>query len=61
MAAAALSLGRIDQRWLVRVLLFLAVTVAAAAMDLTDTALGRVLLPTFGSTLEWATGWRHAS
>jgi hypothetical protein len=51
MAAAALTLGRIDQRWLLRVLLFLAVTVVAAAIDLTNTALGRALLPAFGSTL----------
>ncbi len=51
MAAAALTLGRIDQRWLLRVLLFLAVTVAAAAIDLTNTALGRALLPAFDGGL----------
>jgi hypothetical protein len=50
MAAAALTLGRIDQRWLLRVLLFLAVTVAAAAIDLTNTA----------RPSGWAAEWRHA-
>jgi polar amino acid transport system permease protein len=51
MAAAARSLGPIDQRWLLRLLVFVLVAVPAAAIDLTDTALGRALLPAFGSTL----------
>jgi len=51
MAAAARLLGPIDQRWLLRLLLFLAVVLAAAAIDLTNTALGRALLPAFGSTI----------
>jgi polar amino acid transport system permease protein len=51
MAAAARLLGPIDQRWLLRLLLFLAVVLAAAALDLTNTALGRALLPAFGSTI----------
>jgi polar amino acid transport system permease protein len=51
MAAAARLLGPIDQRWALRLLLFLGVVLAAAAIDLTDTALGRALLPAFGSTI----------
>jgi polar amino acid transport system permease protein len=51
MAAAARLLGPIDQRWLLRLLLFLGVAIAAAAIDLTNTALGRALLPAFGSTI----------
>jgi polar amino acid transport system permease protein len=51
MAAAAPRLGPIDQRWALRLLLFLGVAIAAAAIDLTDTALGRALLPAFGSTI----------
>ena len=51
MAAAASLLGPIDRRWLLRLLLFLSVVIAAAAIDLTDTVLGRALLPAFGSTL----------
>ncbi len=51
MAATARLLGPIDQRWLLRLLLVFGVAVAVAAIDLTNTALGRVLLPAFGSTL----------
>src|SRR5688572_24750093 len=51
MAAAARLLGPIVQRWLLRLLLFLGVAIAAAAIDLTNTALGRALLPAFGSTI----------
>ena len=51
MAEAARLLGPIDQRWLLRGLLFFAVAAAAAAIDLTHTALGRALLPAFGSTI----------
>jgi polar amino acid transport system permease protein len=51
MAAAARLLGPIDQRWLLRLLLFLGVAIAATAIDLTNTALGRALLPAFGSTI----------
>jgi polar amino acid transport system permease protein len=51
MAAAARLLGPIDQRRALRLLLFLGVVLAAAAIDLTNTALGRALLPAFGSTI----------
>jgi polar amino acid transport system permease protein len=51
MAAAARLLGPVDQRWLIRLLLFCGIVLAAAAIDLTDTALGRALLPAFGSTI----------
>jgi polar amino acid transport system permease protein len=51
MAAAARLLGPVDQRWLLRLLLFLGVAIAAAAIDLTNTALGRALLPAFQSTI----------
>ena len=51
MAEAARLLGPVDQRRLLRLLLFLGVAVAAAAIDLTNTALGRALLPAFGSTI----------
>ena len=51
MAEAARLLGPIDQSWILRLLLFLAVVLAAAAIDLTNTALGRALLPAFGSTI----------
>ncbi|MCI0430228.1 MAG: amino acid ABC transporter permease [Rhodospirillales bacterium] len=51
MAAAARLLGPIDQQWLLRLMLVFGVAVAAAAIDLTNTALGRALLPAFGSTL----------
>ena len=51
MAAAASLLDPIDRRWLLRLLLFLSVVIAAAAIDLTDTVLGRALLPAFDSTL----------
>jgi polar amino acid transport system permease protein len=51
MAAAARLLGPIDQRWLLRLLLFFAIVLAAAFIDLTNTAVGRALLPAFGSTI----------
>lgn len=51
MEAAARFLGPIDQRWLMRLLLVFGVALAAAVIDLTDTALGRALVPAFGSTL----------
>ncbi len=51
MAAAARLLGPIDQQWLLRLMLVFGVAIAAAAIDLTNTALGRALLPAFGSTL----------
>jgi polar amino acid transport system permease protein len=51
MAEAARLLGPVDQRWLLRLLLFFGVAAAAAAIDLTDTALGRALTPAFGATL----------
>jgi polar amino acid transport system permease protein len=51
MAAVVPLIGPVDQRWLLRLLLFLTVAVAAAAIDLTNTALGRALLPAFSSTI----------
>ena len=51
MAEAARLLGPVDQRWLPRLLLFFGVAAAAAAIDLTDTALGRALTAAFASTL----------
>ena len=51
MAADARLLGPIDQRKALRLLLFVGVVLAAAAIDLTNTALGRALLPAFGATI----------
>jgi len=44
-AAAAGAIGRLDQTWVLRLLLFLCVTVAAVTIDLSDTMAGRVLVP----------------
>ena len=51
MAADARLLGPIDQRTALRRLLFVGVVLAAAAIDLTNTVLGRALLPAFGATI----------
>jgi polar amino acid transport system permease protein len=51
MAEAARLIGPLDRSWLLRLLLVFGVATAAAAIDLTDTALGRALAPAFGSTL----------
>ena len=51
MAEEAQLLGPLDRRSLLRLLLVFGVAAAAAAIDLTDTALGRALTPAFGSTL----------
>ena len=51
MAEAARLIGPLDRSWLLRLLLILGVAAAAAAIDLTDTALGRALTLACGSTL----------
>ncbi|HSD34683.1 MAG TPA: amino acid ABC transporter permease [Alphaproteobacteria bacterium] len=51
MAEAARLIGPLDRSWLLRLLLVFGVAASAAAIDLTDTALGRALAPAFGSTL----------
>jgi polar amino acid transport system permease protein len=56
MAAIAWNIERIDRAWLLRLLLFLAVAAAATTVDLTDTAVGRVLAPAVASTLGVAGG-----
>src|SRR5262245_8686850 len=56
MAAIAWNIERIDRAWILRLLLFLAVAVAAATIDLTNTAIGRALGPAVSSTLGVAGG-----